>query len=56
MKAWKYFAVLLGKTDYTQDGILNAEWQINNKKFSKEWDIFNTEYLSNIFDALQDTM
>jgi hypothetical protein len=35
---------------------LNAQWQINNKKFSYNWDIFNTEYLSNIFDALQDTM
>jgi len=56
MKSWKYFVTLLWKTDYTQDGTLKAERQINNKKFSKEWDIFNTEYLSNIYDALQDTM
>jgi hypothetical protein len=56
MKMRKYFNVLLGKADYTQDGILKAERQIANKKYSYEWDLFDSEYLTNIYDALQDTM
>lgn len=56
IKNWKYFSILLGKTDYTQDWILKAERQLKNQKYSNERDLFNSEYLSNMYDALQDTM